>query len=312
MFVARPPDSTASATVGHHPHLGQKRGTVCRIPALGQPWAWSAVLILLLVDFLWSLSIGLSIGGWTRPFSGAAALAALAALYRRRCRALADMSETAALWVVFTAAACTFTYLGATMNFPLRDSALARFDTEMGFDWLAWRSIVLAWPALHAALEAAYESLLLQLLLAILIFPSRNMTYRATELLLSAALAIIATTFISALWPVLGPCALSGGECAPYLPDLVALRTSGPWQFDLLTMQGIVQMPSYHVVLGVLLVYAFRNMGLIGWGVAGLNGFMLLAIPPIGGHYIADMMAGGVLSILCILIVRMAPRFRQS
>ncbi|MGI4942593.1 MAG: phosphatase PAP2 family protein, partial [Janthinobacterium lividum] len=177
---------------------------------------------------------------------------------------------------------------------------------------LAWQKTVLAWPVLYAALAAAYYSLLPQLLLAIFLFSYRNMTGRVTDLLWSAALAIVATTFISVLWPVLGPCAPLGGECAPYLPDLIALRTGGPWHFDLSAMQGIVQMPSYHVVLGVLLAYAFRNTGLIGWCVAGLNGFMLLSVPPIGGHYVADMIAGSVLAIACILILRMASRFRQS
>ena len=312
MLLARPSHSTATALAVQRPNTGQRRGSTCWLSAPGQTGAWSAVLILLLVDFLWSWCIGLSIGGWSRPIGAAAVLVIFATLYRRRSRALADMAESAALWVVFTAAACTFTYLGATATFALQDSALAHFDNAIGFEWLAWHGTVLTWPILYAALAAAYYSLLPQLLLALFLFPYWNMTDRVTDLLWSAALAIVAATFISALWPVLGPCAPLGGECAPYLPDLIALRTGGPWHFDLSTMQGIVQMPSYHVVLGVLLVYTFRDMGLIGWCIAGLNGFMLLSIPPIGGHYIADMIAGGVLAILCILVLRVAARFRQS
>ncbi len=311
MLVVRPSHSPAALAV-ERPNAGERRGRTSWLAAPSQTWAWSAVLTLLLVDLLWSWCIGLSIGGWTRPFGGAAVLSIFAALYRRRSRALADMAETAALWVVFTAAACTFTYLGATAGFPLQDSALADFDHAIGFEWLAWHAIVLARPVLYAALAVAYYSLLPQLLLAIFLFSSRNMTDRVTGLLWSAALAIVATTLISALWPVLGPCAPLGGECAPYLPDLMILRAGGPWYFDLSTMQGIVQMPSYHVVMGVLLVYTFRNTGLIGWCIAGLNGFMLLSIPPIGGHYVADMIAGGLLAVLCVLVLRMTSRFRQN
>jgi hypothetical protein len=77
--------------------------------------------------------------------------------------------------------------------------------------------------------------------------------------------------------------------CGPEL----ALRAAGPWHFNLFAMQGIVTMPSYHTVMAVIFTYAFRGTGLIGYGIATLNLVMLVSIPPIGGHYLFDMLAGG-------------------
>ena len=76
-------------------------------------------------------------------------------------------------------------------------------------------------------------------------------------------------------------------------------------------MQGIVTMPSYHTVMAVLLTYAFRRTGLIGYGIATLNLVMLLSIPPIGGHYLVDVLAGGALALGAIAVQR-APRHGVS
>ena len=69
-------------------------------------------------------------------------------------------------------------------------------------------------------------------------------------------------------------------------------------------MEGIVTMPSYHTVMAVLLTYAFRRTGLVGYGIATLNLVMLLSIPPIGGHYLVDVLAGGALALGAIAVQR--------
>jgi hypothetical protein len=147
----------------------------------------------------------------------------------------------------------------------------------------------------------AYASLLPQMALSALFFAATGRTARSGELLMLAALTLVPTMVISTLCPALGPFGTKGGENAAFLPDLLALRAGGPWHFELQAMQGIITMPSYHVVLAVLFIHAFRRTGPIGWAVAGLNALMLPAIPPIGGHYFADMPVGGAIAVLGIL-----------
>jgi hypothetical protein len=162
-------------------------------------------------------------------------------------------------------------------------------------------------PLLHGALQLAYASLLPQIVLAIAYFPKVGLAERNGELVLLAMLTLLPTTLVSALWPVLGPFATFAGTEGTYLGDLLALRAAGPWHFDLPAMEGIVEMPSYHMVLAVLFTYAFRSTGLVGLGIAGLNALMLLAIPPIGGHYLADMFVGGAIVVLVMAGTRWLP-----
>jgi hypothetical protein len=217
------------------------------------------------------------------------------------------MAELGALWVAFTAAGCVLTYLAATCAWPLHDAVVNDLDNALGFDWLAWRGVVLAKPVLAWALRLAYASLLPQIVFSILFFSTTCLTRRSVELFWLAAVTLLPTALVSALCPVLGPFALFGVGDTAYLPDVTVLRAGGPWHFALPTMYGIITMPSYHTVLAVLFTYAFRGTGLVGWGIAGLNAAMLLSIPPIGGHYLADMIAGGAIATLCVLGSRWWP-----
>jgi hypothetical protein len=271
---------------------------------IGRPVAYALVGGLIVTDLLWSSRIGLSIRGWWEPTAAVCVLLALSMAYRRRSRVIMDMTESAALWVSFSAAGCVLTYLCAACALPLQDAALTGIDHAIGFDWLVWRNIVLASPALHWALFIAYVSLMPEIVFSVLFFPAIGLSKRGIELLLLAVLTLLPTALISALCPALGPFAAFGGDEATYLPHLLALRAAGPWAFNLISMQGIITMPSYHAVLALLFTYAYRGTGPIGWGIAGLNGFMLLSIPPIGGHYLVDMIGGGAIALPCVLVSR--------
>lgn len=274
---------------------------------------WGICAILILVDQAWGGWIGLSIAGWGRCLLAVAGLVLLAALYRHRSVQIAAMAELAALWIGFSAAAAMLTYLCATPPRPLFDASLARLDHALGYDWARWRHIVLTTPWLRWPLWLAYFSLLPQILLGIVALPLMNRSGRGVELFLLSALTLLPTAVIAGIWPALGPLALAEPANAVYLPDLLALRGPGPWHFALATLQGIITMPSYHTVLALLFVNAFRGTGGIGRAVLGLNLVMLLSISPIGGHYLVDMLAGAALAAAGIIGMRLAEaRFRPQ
>lgn len=273
---------------------------------------WLFIGCLFALDSIWAARIGLSVGKWQIMAAAMATLLALAALYRHRKRAVADMASMAAMWISLSATGCVLTYLGATCALPLQDALLTGFDQSLGFDWLAWREAVAARPWLNSALSWAYASLLPQILLGSLLLPALGMTKRSIELIFLAAFTLLPTTLISALCPALGPFAVFGGERSEYLPHVLALRTPGPWRFDLPTMQGILTMPSYHAVLALLFVYAFRHIGLLGWLITVVNGVMLLSIAPVGGHYLSDIIVGIAIAVLCIAGLRGAAMLSET
>ncbi len=269
---------------------------------------WTVLAALVLLDIAWSDAIGLTVANWYAPLPAMGVLVAVAAIYRCRCRRIADMAEIGTLWIAFTAAGCVLTYLAATSTRPLQDAAIASIDQSLGFDWPRWRDAVFAHPMLYWSLQLAYMSLLPQIVLSILVLP----VVRSAELLRLAIGTLFLTTAVFALWPALGTFAVYGGTVPPWMPELVTLRAVGPWHFDLLTMQGIISMPSYHTVLAILFAYAFRRTGWTGRGIAALNLFMLPSIPPFGWHYLTDIIGGGVIAALCIMGFRWVPSMTRD
>ena len=242
------PQPTASGTtglvesVGHIGHVAFPFVATDRAASAAMV-LWSVIGAVVLVDLVWGAAVGLSVGGWWLPVLAAAMLLFVAWLYQHRSPILSDTAHTASLWICFTAAGCVLTYLGATCALPLQDAALTRVDQSFGFDWLAWRDAVETWPKLKFLLELAYGSLIPQFLLSSLLLPALGRTKRSVEPILLAAMTLLPTTAVSALWPALGPFAALGGERVEYLPQVVMLRAPGPWHFDIPTMQGILTMP---------------------------------------------------------------------
>ncbi len=259
------------------------------------------VVTLVVVDVYWCARAGMVIQVGSLAVAAEIGLMALSVVYRRRSRSLADITGTAALWAASASSCVVLSYLCASCLQPLQDALFADLDRKLGFDWWAWHSIVLQHPALRVILAISYFSLAPQILLVILYLPATGRRQRTAEFLLLATTTAIVCCVLSALWPAMGP-----STEFSYIPDLLTLRTSGPWRFHLLAMEGIVTMPSYHTTLAFLLIYAFRNTGVIGSGVTALNVVMLPAIPAIGGHYLVDMLAGAAVAVLAIGTVRLA------
>ncbi|MBR1266152.1 phosphatase PAP2 family protein [Bradyrhizobium sp. AUGA SZCCT0222] len=272
------------------------------------PLAWAMIALLLAVDFVWAWQVGLAISGSEIRVGLIGALLALSAACHRRYRARANMLEAVAWMFTFAATASVLTYLAASCANPLQDAMMERWDLAIGFDWSAWHAALLNQPNLNRLLLVVYNTLFAQFLLAVIYFSKRDESARLEELMLLMCATVVPTALVSAMWPTLGPFAVHGVGDVTYLRDLLALRAGGPWQFESLAMQGIVAMPSFHTVLAVLFTYAFRGTGPLGYGIATLNAAMLLSIPPIGGHYLVDLLAGVALAVGAIAIQRATTR----
>ena len=93
-----------------------------------------AIAALAICDWLWARHTGLTFGHWTQAAILIGLLLALGFFYGsiRRNAQLADMALWGALVAAFSFAAAIFTYLTATLGFPLVDSELARVDAGLG------------------------------------------------------------------------------------------------------------------------------------------------------------------------------------
>jgi hypothetical protein len=268
------------------------------------------ILCIGIVDVAWSRHIGLTVHGWTW-FASAVVFCVLVSFVYRKLRPappIARLASYAALWIVFTAVGCIFTYLAASASRPLVDGYLTSFDHYLGFDWIGWSNDVHRYVLLTGILRAAYDSLGLQIVVSIVVLSFGPGPDRNAELLLGAILSLALAAVISAAWPTLGPWVQFNDQHASsddllYVGDILTLRAGDPASFVLARLQGVVTFPSYHTVLAILFAYAHRGR----WSFPIfllINCLMIASIPSEGGHYLSDVLAGAGLAVVAIAATR--------
>ena len=274
-----------------------------------------AIAALAVCDWLWARHAGLSFGHWTQVVVLTGLLLAIGFFYGsiRRNAQLADMALWGALVAAFSVTAAIFTYLTATLPFPLTDRELVEIDAGLGFSWPAWFHFVNSHPLLNGLFVILYTSLLPECAASILYFAHRRRNDRIAEFLFGALISILITATISGIFPALGAFAhfgVAGPAWANYPSHLLALRQGTAASFSVNEFQGIITMPSYHTVLAILIVYAFRGCGRLFALALALNGLMLLSLPSEGGHYVIDVIAGVAVAAVTIAITSAGARTR--
>ena len=77
-------------------------------------------------------------------------------------------------------------------------------------------------------------------------------------------------------------------------------------------IRGIVTFPSFQTVSAIVYAYGFRKSGRWGIAIFLLNIVMLLSIPAFGDHYLVDMLAGAVVFLISITVVRICTQNQRG
>ncbi|MEW6339273.1 MAG: phosphatase PAP2 family protein [Pseudomonadota bacterium] len=286
----------------------------------------SGCLILVLViaiDYAW-----VSVCGYSVPEEGIVGIARSAAnligiaggLFALACiRRYSAMAEILRLraaaytlgWLVlllcFIASDDLLQYLSVTTNAPLVDDSLIRFDSALGFHWLLFYRWVHAHPALQGVLQLAYLSFFVQVLAVPMVLGLTGRRHELSEFvllfMLSGTLLLLISTPIPASSAFLHFGISDPGTASGY-SDFNLLRSGRLRVFEMVPSQGLVSLPSFHTVVAILSVYALRHIRKLFPFAVLLNLTMIASTPTQGGHYLADVLAGILLSALTIFVFR--------
>ncbi|QOZ31137.1 hypothetical protein XH92_04875 [Bradyrhizobium sp. CCBAU 53421] len=302
--------------------------------------AWSCIFACTLADAIWLPNSGLSFasGNWIAILKGiaycgiAAAFIAIAssrlgadlrrpAVLLRRGLFMTELFWRALLPIsALLTAGSTLSYLIAAAKLPLRDDVLANVDHLLGFDWPSFVAATNSNSFIATLLTTAYQStgLMSQLVLAWLILQRRG--DRLAEFI--AVLSLSAVALCIGMRLILAAGAFAYFHPAPHtyahfaaLGDMWTfgrtfsmLRDGSLSVVDMAGVDGIVSFPSFHTMLGVMTIYAARDTRWLVVPVFIVNATMIVATMPVGGHHLADVLAGGGLTTAAILVARRSAR----
>ena len=180
---------------------------------------------------------------------------------------------------------------------PLVDDALARFDTAVGLEWTTQYAWAVAHPTIYRAMDVIYELLLPQIPVVCFIVGYADPD-RLRIFTLANAFGLTATVALFALFPAASTFTRAGVmHIADFAVQFDAVREHGLRVLDPMKLTGLISFPSYHALLAVLVACAFWRLPKLFPVALALETAIIAFSPLIGGHYIADIVAGIALGL---------------
>jgi hypothetical protein len=281
-------------------------------------WMTIGVIALAVAGFVLLGPFELNLRSFLLPAIATALLAAGGWFYRsvrNETRLGATLSSTAHI-VGFAAVAAPLSYIAAASGLPLQDATLEAWDRQLGIDWTELLSFVSSRPGLQYVLSFAYSSFALQTLTTVLVLGLAGQLTRLSTFVNAFIGTTLVTIAVSAICPAAGPWlfldlqpAVTNGflpVSSTSWPVFLGLRDGTLHTFYGLRSEGIITFPSLHAALGVLFPAALWRVAGVRWIALGLNGWLLVATPAYGSHYVVDVIAGIVIAAVCwIAVARM-------
>jgi membrane-associated phospholipid phosphatase len=305
---------------------------------------WACVFACALADALWlpNSKLSFAASNWAGLLQGlvCCALAAAfittaswrlrndpsrAAIVIRKTLVVAELLWRAALPIgALLTAGVTLSYLITSADLPLGDDLLASVDRALGFDWPAFLQATNSSTLVAALLTFVYQTTGPVVLLVILWQALHRRGERLAEFIAVLALSTVMLCAVMPLLPAAGAFAFyrpapdqfgnyaAFGQMWSFAHTFEMLRTGALAVIDLSALQGIVSFPSFHTMLGVMAIYGARDSRWLFIPVLLLNGAMFVSTLTVGGHHLADVLAGAALTLAAIIVVRRRTGVRRA
>lgn len=221
---------------------------------------------------------------------------------------IAGMAWSGARLVLFLLLAGLWdTFLTGLYPLPWRDGALAAADHWLGLHWLPMYVWLHAHPLLLQASWVFYGSLGAELLVLLFLLNHRSLFGDSDEFFWGIALTALATIVIGILLPAAGTFVhyhLPIAQHTGYVAQMAALRDGALRDIHVSQGQGLVTFPSFHASLACLCAYAARHLRRWWPFILLWNLLVIASAPADGGHYFVDILAGILLALAMIALIR--------
>ena len=275
-------------------------------------WIGMAISAIVMVAWLAFSSISIDFEAAWQLWLMAGWMIFLAMRYGTSNPVIGALCWTGAYVLVMSQILRPMTYLATGAGFPLVDAQLAAFDAAIGFDWNAHVAWVNASPWLVTVLYETYMLILNSMFALLALLLATRRWDRIGELIWCMGMLSLASIPFCLLTPAIGAYAwyqpaadiianIPADAGRYHLSQFTALRDGTQTGFLLSQTNGIVTFPSFHTIVPVLGAWSLRRTWAF-WPVAAGAVLMVLSTLAIGGHHLADVLAGVALSALAIYI----------
>lgn len=200
-----------------------------------------------------------------------------------------------------------------SLGVPLVDDRLAAIDTALlGVDTITLAEAVSRNPAIAVVLGIVYF-LSTSLVVPVVLLLARQRRYeRVAETAFVFAVMVLICGIVSIATPAIGTFAHLGIDAAVlnslpagtgiyHLEQFLGFRSGTRTVIDWTELTGVITFPSFHVSFALIPVWATRDSPRLATLFAGLAVLTLVSAIPIGGHYVIDLIGGGIVTAVGIV-----------
>lgn len=227
-------------------------------------------------------------------------------------RRLAEGAAATVLFLSLIQITAPMQYGAIALGRPFIDAWLDRADHWMGVDVASLTTWTAQYGWLVAVLNVAYNSLVPQLLVPLVVLPMTGDREGLWEYLWHLHVSLIVALACLALWPTIY--VFTYRQFDPLVaPALVQHVMSQLWAlhagtFHTLTlqdMQGLISFPSFHTAAALAVTWALRRQPVWLWlPVAVLNVGLVSATVLLGLHYVTDLLGTALMLAASLAMYR--------
>lgn len=273
--------------------------------------SWKLIGFLLATAIVAGLTAGFSFvwSSWLATIAIVGVFVGLAWIYAV-VRKVDDgrISETfheTALLIAYGPPAAAISYIVIAPSLPLMDAKFAAIDLALGFDWPAYYQWVTERPVIDWVLNTFYMSSLPHIAVMLIATGLSGRTCRTRELNLLLITTSLPIVLISGLAPAVSAWVHHGygEEDAYHLTHFLGLRDGSFRLLEVGELLGIITFPSFHTSISMVLIWVSRGVPWLFWPTLVVGMGQLVSIPAVGGHYLVDMIAAGILCVTAIALL---------
>ncbi len=233
----------------------------------------------------------------------------------RRIHMLGYVFETTFCMMLLSGTLLISTYIAMRLDMPLADQVLMRWDAMLGVDWRGLITFVDSRPLLAEALGFSYQAFSFQLLGVPLLLIVSGRALRAYHMVIAYALIGFISSFLAIWFPAEGTYVVYGVAQTDlsninahfgyfFLDQFNAVRTDPGFVLVLENSAGILTYPSVHAAVAVLCGWAGWGVKLMRLPMLLLNFLMGISAVTHANHYFVDVIAGVVIAVATIALVK--------
>ena len=274
-------------------------------PSAAYQVGWLSILVAIpiAVSVLLASGMKLVVGAFL-PLMAATILLLATHIFYRHLRPdprLQLCSGVLGMMIAASLLAAIISHGGLRLRYPWIDGSLAAIDAFMGIDTPALALALALDPLWSNLLNIAYVSSFPAAFFTALALGACEKDQRAWELAASFSSCIIGASTFAVFFPALGNMVHHGIDMVEGLPSgagnyhlkaVAYFRDGRNTALDLSQFSGIVTMPSFHMVMALLVPHALRGTSFAVWTATLWSVLITISTIGIGGHYIVDLFAG--------------------